>query len=235
VIGSLDAKSRQASANASIALTKSSEAETKAEAADKAAGKAQEKVGGVDKRADDIDDRLDLALSLVAARSVQHPKDLADKLGSWFMSGEHITLRSYKGDVEGFNLCMELFFLMTSEKLDPVIRCGQEELITQPFSLWEEPPISGMFIRGPDGVRGILLRSILLDDGGMGLVGDINGMGKPQPDWELFFQWLGYDLQKRPVGRKLNRKPSRKRAVDAKRHHYRKSCLAKEIPCAVVC
>ena len=130
IIGSLDAKAREAASNASTALTKSetalshsNEAETKSNAAVDKAAKAQEKVDSVAKRAEEIDADLAQTQYLTSARSIENRDELAAKLKGRF-KGRDIMLMSYRGDQEGWGLCIQLWYVAKSAEMKPVNQCG---------------------------------------------------------------------------------------------------------------
>jgi len=130
MIGSLDFKARDAASNSSTALAKSGtalsnsvEAETKSSRAIDKAGKAQDKVAAVAKRADEIDIDLAQTQYLMSARSVQNRDELANKLKERF-KGRDITLMSYRGDQEGWGLCIQLWYVAKSADMRPVNQCG---------------------------------------------------------------------------------------------------------------
>lgn len=129
---------------------------------------AQGKVATVSQQADETDERLKLALSMLSVRSVRHLKDMTDKLkqykGPW---PPNVAFKSYSGDAEAFNVCVELAIAMphnTTVKLE----CGRESLTLPDV-------VEGIAISWSDPFAMTPLRESYLEDGGLGTLADIRG------------------------------------------------------------
>jgi hypothetical protein len=171
VIGSLDAKSREASSNASNALTKSSEAETKAEAADKAAGNAQEKVRAVAKRAEDIDADLARTQYLLSGRSVVDPDSLVKQLRQY--KGQTVRVESYNSEPDESLLCGQLLSAARAAEMNvPEDFCGRLVAVGTPST--------GVAISGPSIQQTLDLAQILAHTVELGMGGVTSGIKAPE-------------------------------------------------------
>ncbi len=166
VIRSLDATARDASSNASTALSNSKEAETKStdavdkagkaldksnsanasaskalntsKAATDAASEAQEKIGAVAERADDLDRAIWQTQYLISARSLRNRELLIATLRKF--NKKKVLLKSFIGDAEGWDLCNSLFNAAYNAEMDPVNNCGKE--------YFSPPLLTGILIFG---------------------------------------------------------------------------------------
>jgi hypothetical protein len=158
IIGSLDAKAKDAFNTASEALAKagaadvkSGKAQEKADTADRASGDAQRKVAAVSERAGQIDAELAQAEYLMSARRLENTDKLSDELRKKF-KGRDVMLMSYRGDQEGWGLCTQLWYVAKSAEMKPVNQCGISDfaipgfLSDRPFSALVSP----MAISGPN-------------------------------------------------------------------------------------
>ena len=171
VIGSLDAKSREASTNASNALAKSSEAEAKAEAADKAAGKAQEKVGAVARRAEDIDADLARTQYLLSGRSVVNPDSLVKQLRQY--AGQTVRVESYNSEPDESLLCGQLLSAARAAEMNvPEDFCGRLVAVGTPST--------GVAISGPNIQQTLDLAQILSHTVDLGMGGVTSGINAPE-------------------------------------------------------
>jgi hypothetical protein len=180
--------------------------------ANDAADKAQKKFTAVSKRADDIEERLKLALSMLSVRSVRNLEGMKYelKLYPW---PQHVVIKSYSGDLDGFGVCIELGFAMSSPEtgMNVRIECGHEPL-TLPLT------VTGITISWPDVFTIYRLRHLLIGDGGLGDVSNIQGcwpcrIDEPQhpTEMELFIGLNpGFSLARlEDAERKLKKQPTK--------------------------
>lgn len=151
----------------------------KSSAANDAAGKAQEKVRAVARQADDTDERLKLSLSMLSVRTVRHLVGTEDRLkaANWKWP-ERVVVKSYSGDAEGFNACIQISLVMATPELgirSLRVECGKEPLR---FPI----VVSGITISWPDMLVLMLLRTAFIADGGLGDVRDIMACEPCRPD-----------------------------------------------------
>lgn len=166
-----------AAASATTARQEADALQTKADALNKQldrvkaeAEAAQGKIATVSQQADETDERLKLALSMLSVRSVRNLKDITDKLKQWKWP-QNVAFKSYSGDSEAFNICVELALAMESAKTGSTVKleCGSESLTMPPWV------VQGIAISWSDPLVIFPMHEILLDDGGLGKLADITG------------------------------------------------------------
>jgi hypothetical protein len=147
-------------------------AQQSAKAAGVDASKAKTKTETVSQVADDTEKKLQLALSMLSGRSVRDPEKMKAELqqSAW----PPLTFRSYKGDIEGWNACLNLCLTVGSIKsIKVTFACGSEALV--PSDALEGVQMSGFGQGWADIMNVERLRVILRDDGGFG--DDLSDLG----------------------------------------------------------
>src|ERR1700691_5594362 len=168
--GNAATSAKTAHDEANGATTASRFAGSAADQAIVSAKKAEAKINGVSQQADDTGEKLQLALSMLSGRSVRDPQKMKTELqqSAW----PTLTFKSYKGDIEGWNACLDLCLTVGSIRAIKVnLACGTEPLV--PSDALDGVQMSG-FGQGWDDVMKLArLRVILKDDGGFGDLGDL--------------------------------------------------------------
>lgn len=141
------------------------EAQAAARSADVDAGSAQSKADAVSRLAARIDWQLRLMQYLLSAREVQDSAGLTKELSQFH--GQTVILTSYIGDVEGGNLCTQIWYAAHNAKMFPVDKCGQSGLTPQ--------LIIPLTVFGPDLDEAVKIGQFLSQHG----VGVVSGVKNP--------------------------------------------------------
>ena len=132
------------------AVASAKTAHEEADAAGVASREAQGTTSEVAQRAGQIDSELAQAEYLLSARRLDNTEQLAEELKKKF-KGREIMLMSYRGDQEGWGLCVQLWYVAKSAEMRPVNQCGVEDFAIPSPGLENQPAvISPMQISGPN-------------------------------------------------------------------------------------
>lgn len=131
-----------AETSAQGAITKAGEAKTKSDTAGR-------KADAVSQEADQIDKQLGSALYMMSARRVLDPTGLTEAFRQF--KGQTVILTSYIGNVEGWNLCTQLWYVAHNAQMDAINKCGAAGLTPEliiPLSVFAPDPKESFKIGG---------------------------------------------------------------------------------------
>jgi len=187
----------------SLVTQEAGSAASSAERANAAADAVDKKVQGVSERADRINALLGMMEFQLSARVIRDPDGLTKEFGQF--KGHSVILRSYIGDVEGWNLCTQLWYIAHNAGMLPTLdECGKAGLTPQ--------LIIPLTVFGPDLNESVKIGGLIAKYGAGA------ASGYPAPSLIIFVGSKGpvvlgptaqtRDVEKRAAAMKSSRKPA---------------------------